>query len=341
MGTMYYMAIRYETYEYDEVAWAAGGMATDSRAIFTASMDVLSTRMSAISNSFLFFPSFLSIGFVGFAVSRWQSFQANGYTIQGRVQDVGMLVSGAVIDPTNRPTQQLIFHIYRYLNLAHVLGYIGSGKERTLALLEDSDWVKLGLTTQEESDALAKTPFELRDVLVLSWIGQSVQHGFTSNLLASERASAIDLMLHELRMYIATTGAIAMTKQPNLWASLMNMVVNLLLLLYLVGLPFTCFTYDSGFMQYFTIITSALLTFPWVCMGALIQWLTEPFHSKRDAMNIDGLVCWSERVTFTQMRMPFSEAMGGRGPASMSSQSGDAASSRSRPSVDELSEEQQ
>ena len=50
-------------------------------------------------------------------------------------------------------------------------------------------------------------------------------------------------------------------------------------------------------------------------MLVLIEWLSDPFSAKRDAFNADGLICWSERITFTSMRMPFSSAVGGGGPA--------------------------
>ena len=43
--------------------------------------------------------------------------------------------------------------------------------------------------------------------------------------------------------------------------------------------------------------------------------LLEPFHAQRDAINIDGLICWSERIIFTNMRMAFSAAVGGSGPS--------------------------
>jgi hypothetical protein len=234
------------------------------------------------------------------------------------------------------------------------------GNYPALELLHSNDWVTVGLATAGEAEVLASTPKEVRDTVTISWLARAVTQGQEKGLLSKLGASTVNAMVHELRMFCATTPSISAMKQPNLWSSLMNVVVNLLLLLYLVGLPFTCFSYDSGAVQYFTISTSAILTFPWICMGALIEWsqtmwiertsicmpracsscmcnsmahecatawlmdvhdqciwyrLVAPFHSKRDSLNVDGLICWSERIIFTNMRTCFSAAVGGSGPA--------------------------
>jgi len=312
-GTLMYIVVRQETFQFDAEAWASGKMSTVA-GTFGSSMENITETLDDMQVAFAFLPSFLLFGFVGFAVDRWRSYQMNCYSIQGRVQDVGMLVAGSVIDPANPAAQRLVYNIYRYLNLVHAYGFICTGKAYTLSLIDPRDWAKTGLTTPAESEVLAKTPPELRETVVISWIARGVSYGAEKNLLNPTSANSINLMVHELRMFIATTPAIHLTKQPNMWSSLMQLVVNLLLLLYVVGIPFTCFSYDKGTVQYFTIAMASLMTFPWICMLVLIEWLNDPFSAKRDAFNADGLICWSERITFTNMRTVFSAAAGGGGP---------------------------
>ena len=68
-----------------------------------------------------FFPIFLLIGFLNYYVNRWSLFMKLGYSIQGRMQDVGLLVGGGLTDVPE--ARKSAFKIYRLLNLAHMLTY--------------------------------------------------------------------------------------------------------------------------------------------------------------------------------------------------------------------------
>jgi hypothetical protein len=46
-----------------------------------------------------FFPIFLLIGYLKWAVGRWGNFVELGYSIQGRIHDIGLLVSDMADPP--------------------------------------------------------------------------------------------------------------------------------------------------------------------------------------------------------------------------------------------------
>eukprot|EP00966_Prymnesium_polylepis_P144211 3329384-Prymnesium_polylepis.1 len=82
--------------------------------------------------------------------------------------------------------------------------------------------------------------------------------------------------------------------------------MDLLILTYVFCTPITAFVFDLGVMQFPTIINCGFYVFPWLCISAMINILRDPYSSKDDAFHVDGLVCWSERVIFANLRVQFS-----------------------------------
>ena len=303
-STLMYLLVRWDTYAVDPVAWAAG-RPTDKPLSISYQLEQLRGHMGNLTSNFLFFPTFLSIGFLGFAVNRWLSFQATEYCLQGRTQDIGLMIGGAVVDPKSGSSRELTFRLYRYLNLVHMYAYGSLGKCSWFSQVSPHQLVSLGLATEEEASLLEHTPNLFRMDTVAAWLSRDLQAGMRDGTL--DRASKGVLFQHvsHLRMWAADLAAITSTAQPNLWTALMKILLDVLVLLFVVSSPFRFFTFDEGEVQMFVLLCTFTLVFPMVCVSTLIVWMQDPYSNKVDGVNPDGLVTWSERVIFTNMRAAF------------------------------------
>ena len=303
-STLMYLLVRWDTYAVDPVAWAAG-KPTDKPLSISYQLEQLRGHMGNLTSNFLFFPTFLSIGFLGFAVNRWLSFQATEYCLQGRTQDIGLMIGGAVVDPKSGSSRELTFRLYRYLNLVHMYAYGSLGKCSWFSQVSPHQLVSLGLATEEEASLLEHTPNLFRMDTVAAWLSRDLQAGMRDGTL--DRASKGVLFQHvsHLRMWAADLAAITSTAQPNLWTALMKILLDVLVLLFVVSSPFRFFTFDEGEVQMFVLLCTFTLVFPMVCVSTLIVWMQDPYSNKVDGFNPDGLVTWSERVIFTNMRAAF------------------------------------
>jgi len=170
-------------------------------------------------------------------------------------------------------------------------------------VLLPSDLVTLGLATDAEALTLEHTESCFRMDVTVAWISAALQKGMTDGLLHGASQSALYTHLSHLRMWSANIGTITVTNQPNSWSSLMKIVVDMLTMLFVLGGPITSFDYKKHNFQWFAILYSSVGTFPWIAMGALIDRLHNPYRvGQFDAFNVDGIITWSERVLFTNMR---------------------------------------
>jgi len=165
--------------------------------------------------------------------------------------------------------------------------------------------VPLGLATEEEASLLEHTPSLFRMDTLVSWICRDLQAGMRDGTLDRVSKGVLFQHLSHLRMWAADLAAITSTAQPNLWTALMSILLDALILLFVVGSPFRFFVYDAHAVQVNIVLCTFALVFPWVCVGTLIVWMQDPYTNVVDGFNPDGLVCWSERVIFTNMRATF------------------------------------
>ena len=104
-----------------------------------------------------------------------------GTTIQGRINDVSLMVGASVRDPADEATQAMLFRIYRYIALSHVLCY----KPLKPLLEQCCDWgnlVRLGLATEQEARALMGVGESAR-CLLCGWIASEITDGLSSGRL--------------------------------------------------------------------------------------------------------------------------------------------------------------
>jgi hypothetical protein len=96
-----------------------------------------------------------------------------------------------------------------------------------------------------------------------------------------------------------------MIGQPNLWSALMKFVVDLLILMFVFGNPFTAFMYEQGPFQAYVVVFTFLQCIPWLCASKLVTTLSTPYKSSHDQFHTDALVAFSEQVTYHNLRCSF------------------------------------
>jgi len=301
LGSLFYLLLHHEAYVYDDAAFRAGHTLTSDGSIaYVITTTAVATR--DITNSFKFFPSFLLIGYVGYAVGRWRKFQSYGYSMQGRIHDIGMMVGGSLKQPEQPETQQFAFRIYRYLNLVHLMVY--KSKSAWLSELTSGHIVSLGLLTPEEVKILEPMKNKMRDT-VLGWISCEVQSALEKGICERSMACPCIDNIGYLRGKCAAYHDQFDTNHPNMWASLMQTVVDMLVGLYAVGTPLTAFVYELGCFQPYCLAFTIFLSFPFLCCSRLLRQLSNPYHGSHDIFNVDSLMASSEQCIFGSLRSKF------------------------------------
>ena len=119
-ATFFYQYITWETYMTDPVAYDLG-VATD-----VGVSDLIKqtgNKIQQLIASFKFFPSFLALGYITYALGHWRTFQTLGYSIQGILNTTAVKVGSALTKPEAEVSKQLAFRVYRYVQVIHILAY--------------------------------------------------------------------------------------------------------------------------------------------------------------------------------------------------------------------------
>ena len=164
VSTVFYLAVEYEK--------KCSNFLEDEEAIQNWVSSVGESCQWILSD-YRFFPIFLIVGYISFVVQRWREWMVNCHSIQGRLNDIAMLIGGCVGPNPDKVVRKKLFKIYRYLNVIHALCYIHASP--SLADLDlETDFVhKLGLLTADEAYALLAIEVKQREN-VLSWLTAEV-----------------------------------------------------------------------------------------------------------------------------------------------------------------------
>ena len=147
VSTGFWLVVFWETYKRDAKAFAEGYAFTGEGSYFKA-IERSAAAFASLIDAFKFFPSFLLLGFVGYAVNRWRAFQDAGYNLVGAINSLALIIGSSLTDLDNHAGLQLAFRVYRYLTLVHVLNY--KEQHRWFRELSMDDFLALGLLTADE-----------------------------------------------------------------------------------------------------------------------------------------------------------------------------------------------
>ena len=104
---------------------------------------------------------------------------------------------------------------------------------------------------------------------------------------------------------LGTLSANLIVNQPNLWAALMTLVCDLLIVMFVIGNPFTHFIYEMGPFQLYAFLYTLFQSIPYMCAHMLVQTLANPYEGHHDTFNTDSVIAWGERTCFTNLRCKF------------------------------------
>ena len=95
-------------------------------------------------------------------------------------------------------------------------------------------------------------------------------------------------------------------KRPNTMVMLTQLVVDALLVVYVIGAPFTL-VIEGSRRQFQPIAIGGVfcLTLPLICTQTIIRLLDKPYGHTHDVYNVDAMLCGSEQCMFAELRARF------------------------------------
>jgi len=127
----------------------------------------------------------------------------------------------------------------------------------------------------------------------------------STGVLHERTAEFAHFSLAEIRA-AATNSMLADVQQPNSWTSLMRVVSDLLVLLFVLGSPLMSFDAESCMQPLATVFT-IVLVFPLLSCNCILHTVNYPFMSQRDydVFNTAGMLQITDRTLFTTLRAKF------------------------------------
>ena len=174
-STFFYQLVRWETFKTDPLAFVEGNP-TRAPGSFLHTLESSGLKVSSLIGAYAFFPTFLQMGYVVYAVGRWRGFQETGFYIIGKLNNTALLVGSAVKDRHCVAAKHLCYRVWRYLTVVHILCYRALDSNGWFAALTVEDLVKNGLLTEEEAELLPAADNTMHDV-VISWISDEMFAG--------------------------------------------------------------------------------------------------------------------------------------------------------------------
>jgi len=249
-------------------------------------------------------------------VDHWRTRLAISESIQDELSSCAILLSGGLhITPADAQSvaaaRQLSYRVYRWLNVAHVFTY----SMRAGLCWKDAEdtkrLVELGLLTVSEAGTLQSTldaSGSARET-VFAWLLAEVSSAAKAGVLSDAAENELQAQLTNLNRHMNISLAV---EQPNSWVVLMCLVVDGLILLFVVANPLINFSTSACF-QGMTIVSTFLLTFPFVAVQKMNAVLDDPYAEGgvEDVFDVDTFLSQAENRLFDILRanLPPSDAL--------------------------------
>lgn len=277
-----------------------------------------------VTSNYQFLPTFLLVGYISYMLLRWRTWMVNCHRIQSGLHNVALLMGGAARPPVALPVRRKLFRVYRLLNLIHAETY------RTVSptvgpLDRATDYVTMGLITEDEVRRLAATQFDQIRAVALSWLVDAVNDLLASVGVVGEHAGVIVMeSVAKLRGACGAHGSWFIKDNPNLYWQVMFCTVGLWLALILAGYPFSLLIYTdtaSNAAESAGALGTACFQ-PMVLLGVfimaaairtalmLVYIARNPFIWPRERIKVDNLLALSDRTMFAHIRSNFDGATG-------------------------------
>eukprot|EP00554_Chaetoceros_debilis_P001214 CAMPEP_0194096470 /NCGR_PEP_ID=MMETSP0149-20130528/57358_1 /TAXON_ID=122233 /ORGANISM="Chaetoceros debilis, Strain MM31A-1" /LENGTH=594 /DNA_ID=CAMNT_0038782445 /DNA_START=259 /DNA_END=2041 /DNA_ORIENTATION=+ len=260
-------------------------------------------------DSFKFLPIFLILAYIAFLVNRWRDFMITSHTIQGKIQDVGILVGSVPDNPVTKEEKKQIYKIYRFLNAVHIMCYKSFMRDEFKN--DDSVYsqlVEMDLLTEKEGIHLGSMGKKVREGLCSRILCEiDVLLSLTTKKYAESKSIVLNDKICDLRGTMAKLHDTFVRDNPNEYILAMQVLVYIYMALVVVGYPllmfsdnqspFSCVQPLAFFGTYFTLLS---LQMPYI----LFTRMDNPFDA-HDDINAENLVASTELALFNSMRCQF------------------------------------
>jgi len=261
-------------------------------------------RLMDLVNSFSFLPVLMLSFGVSREATRWVTFIDLAYATQGRIQEIALLLGGAFNDvntaglAAKRRAAQYKF--YRYLNVAHLLCYFGIDPRLQDADQVRDDLVSVKLLTEEEANKLVYCPEKRMREVAMAWLSGLWNEHVKSGALSPAGTNIFMQKLMALRAAV-----IHVEKAPTLMIVMLDVTCRILLFFVLLGQPVRMLKEDVC-LQPWGILLTFCIFFCYHGMLTVMRTLEKsPFDPRADCINVDVLLCDTERVVFHVMRQGY------------------------------------
>lgn len=292
------------------------------------------SSLKASIDGFKFLPIFLLLAYVAFLVERWRTFMAKCHALQGRIQDIGVLLGGClsvgedskrlIREGLSRSIKVQLYKIYRYLNVIHIINYQRwmDGYKNHYDVTEKLR-LDMNLLTEEEEILIDSMEAKARDGICallqceVSILFDKIMQNDTRESKRSELGATsivVKQKICDLRAVMATMHDMFVRDNPNEYIYAMQILVFLFTVLIIFGYPFFTFVsvtgeFDGGCFQPVafigTFVTLLSLRIPFV----LCEVMQNPFDAVT-GIHVENLVASTEMSLFQSMRIMFHSAGG-------------------------------
>jgi len=279
---------------------------------FLAVMDRLASQESVEAvtktiDNYKFLPLFLVLAYTAFLVERWREFLQTCYSIQGRLQDIGLLTGSIVPVPVTWGTKKQLYKIYRYLNMVHVLCYAVFIPSWVASKELTPDFgARIGLLTFDEAIFLHSMDNKARDGLLTLLIYEVRVLLEKNDIKNDAHAIVLNQQLIKIRAQMATVHDMFTLLYPNEYMLLMMVLLQSYALLITMGYSLmllnksspTCFQPMVLVGVFFSVLA---LYIP----SAIFNKLRNPFTENSDGIEVKQLIACTESNLFCCMRVLF------------------------------------
>jgi len=301
------------------LVWLGEMQGADSAAV--DAIDLLRTNIAKARSGFNFMVAFLLLGLLNFVVGRWREYLVTCQTVQSKLQDLAINIGGAVIDGDDAATRSRLFQLYRYLNVAHAMTYIGQDAKlpQTAGGFRD-----LGLLTPAEVSVLeplancaVMSIADKQRETVLGWVGGVLTNMVRANQVQGSFHPPSCGMVAGVRAACARYDDLAVRHMPNLWLACTHTLMVTLIVLLDLELAFNLNGSVLDVKPHLMLLCASITVFfaaliitgVYVIAWAMIKELSAPFGADSDDdYNPDALLGSTERSLFGNLRTSFDRA---------------------------------
>eukprot|EP00421_Protoceratium_reticulatum_P006196 CAMPEP_0168361582 /NCGR_PEP_ID=MMETSP0228-20121227/2740_1 /TAXON_ID=133427 /ORGANISM="Protoceratium reticulatum, Strain CCCM 535 (=CCMP 1889)" /LENGTH=496 /DNA_ID=CAMNT_0008374263 /DNA_START=274 /DNA_END=1767 /DNA_ORIENTATION=+ len=260
-------------------------------------------------DSFKFLPIFLVLAAFAFLVDRWKNFMVTCHTVQGRINDIGVLCGTIPSAPVAKSLKIRLYTIYRYLNVIHIL-CLKSFSPYLKRLNNDLSIFRteLNLLTEEEVIAITGMENKARDgmiTLLAHAIDDLLAETNREEKVLIPKGTVLSTKVCDLRSECAKLHDLFVRDNPNEYTVSIAMFIHIFKALLLLASPLGLFQEAAfGVLRclqpgvfigvFFTFVA---LSFPVV----LFRALQNPF-AENGGIDTDNLIASTELGLFQTTR---------------------------------------